>query len=1743
MKLRFVSSSAVAGTVLASLLALASAPTAWGYGLKILHLPPVPPAPTKIVIDGNLDDWKGLDGFSYVPVGGEGGVTRAAGDPSVAALLKDPASATIKLCYDADALYVAVRWKDTAPGKNKTAAGDAAHWADGGEGVALHILGDRTLHVACWPTDGGKSVAIMAQRGADPAWKDAGPQITAGGAPVGKDYGAEIRIPWSEITSDGHLPGNGKLELGADLAWNAIDFNMVQNLRNAAFSAGDRFAGVPFCFLTSHPMPLGTPSLQNTFEWGELVATSTPQSDLADQTPEQTTLRQMPLLQAQSAPTMDGTLASWDPKQFQTAALLPGFWGTRYQCQLAAQYDNDNLYLAAHFMAGPSYSNVMPEKTQQGYTGGDALQFRIGNGTKSVNLCGWFDSAGKQPALTADGKNLDNAFLLQQGAQEVFKPDADNQGYVQEITVPWSVLFGSAPSANAHLKATFQPWFADMTNIFSVFAQLSLERKGAIPITFKMPADGQVTVGLFDKDGSLLKWLLQDEFRYQGEHTLYWDGLDQYGNPVDPGDYTVKTAYHPPITTDYKMTLLNPGNPPWPTPDDKGDWLNDEATPQAVATDGKWVFLGSPGNEKGCSVIGLDETGQRQWSFNIGSNPRGMALAVDGDDLYILYSGPELTDDSWGYNGHNAIEHALLMCVNKKTGKPASFTVQNPRLEAATWPYKQEVSHLWDLRNNKSFTPFNYGGQPRYFRDDIGESTGALSLAVLGDKIYISMDYENKLLAVDKDTGTATGDDIPLPSPAGLCPLNDHTLLAVSGTQVVTVDVGNKSVLPAITSDLVAPDSIAVDKQGTIYVSDWGTSFQVKAFDSAGHLLRAIGKPGGRPWVGKWDPNGMLVPRGIGVDDQGRLWVAEDDATPKRISVWNSQTGAFLKDYIGPTPYGGGTFFWMDPKDPTIAHGEGASFKLDFDKKTYTPLAIDYRQSDWNSPFTPNGHNLDGFQVRVLNHDGKEYTLFKQNPRFYDILQKQADGIYQPVAAFGSFGDGEDSDSIRLWDSDIKNNVYTQYYPPVLAGRKGQNFSWTDTNGDHEVQEDELHFVDASQPDSPQGNWGTGWNLDVSSDFTFYFWSRHQDQCLVYRLPVKGWTPAGAPIYDMNEAQPFIYLKPKQEINGLRVTQDKKLVIAFSYEGDGPVRNPNMIECYDLDGKKLWGFASPKTFTEKTVHANCVGYDYMLPGLGDVVCTWLYHGDQRPYFFTTDGLYVGTALDDTLLGPTAIWSESARYFYQTPDGTPYIINGANDQEHIFKLGGLQTGGRTESAFTLTQEDAQRAADERQIPEQKAAPKPVIKLAWLTKPPTLDGDLSDWNMNDGVTMDGGGGRTATVALGRDQANLYLAYSVHEPTAPLVNGGNDWHTLFATGDCVDLMLATDKKADPNRRGPAAGDERLLFALYQGKPVAVLYRPVVPGTTAPVRLGSESVDQIVQLSSAQVQMKRDGAHGSYTVEASVPLADLHIDPKETDALKGDVGVVYADDSGRSRALRLYYYNKDTQMIADIPTEARLQPADWGDIEFPLGPNLLQNGSFEGPFVDSTDDPGWVVSSQRNGADLDLVSDWVYCGQRSALLEMPTNPYFPEEEYADPDKDNFYRSENHGQGNSNVELRQKVPVVPGHLYSIRYRVRATGMMFGRDDTGHPRGYVHFSGGIDWDCAAPNPGQRDGMGEVREDHDDWFTLYNYRHGYDLPTPFEAPDGAVSATLIFNLDVNAADDLFPRVYLDDVEFVDVTPSS
>ena len=128
------------------------------------------------------------------------------------------------------------------------------------------------------------------------------------------------------------------------------------------------------------------------------------------------------------------------------------------------------------------------------------------------------------------------------------------------------------------------------------------------------------------------------------------------------------------------------------------------------------------------------------------------------------------------------------MCFDKRTGKPAQFTLKQPNQIVTTWPYRNDYTR-WDvLRNKRSFAPAVYGGQPRYFYTDVGESTNALGLAAVGGKVYVSLNYD-KLLVVDPVTGKPNGEEIHVESPVGLTPMDDHTILAVSGKQVVKVDV------------------------------------------------------------------------------------------------------------------------------------------------------------------------------------------------------------------------------------------------------------------------------------------------------------------------------------------------------------------------------------------------------------------------------------------------------------------------------------------------------------------------------------------------------------------------------------------------------------------------------------------------------------------------------------------------------------------------------------------------------------------------------------------------------------------------------------------------------------------------------------------------------------------------------------------------------------------------------------------
>ena len=106
-----------------------------------------------------------------------------------------------------------------------------------------------------------------------------------------------------------------------------------------------------------------------------------------------------------------------------------------------------------------------------------------------------------------------------------------------------------------------------------------------------------------------------------------------------------------------------------------------------------------------------------------------------------------------------------------------------------------------------------------------------------------------------------------------------------------------------------------------------------------------------------------------------------------------------MRDFIGPTPYGGGSWFWVDPKNPRIVNSMGCRFQYDPAAKTFRPLAILFRRADRDQPFVPNGHCNMGNGVRPIVYEGKEY-LMVNGSRMVQVLMRRGDA-YVPVAAVG----------------------------------------------------------------------------------------------------------------------------------------------------------------------------------------------------------------------------------------------------------------------------------------------------------------------------------------------------------------------------------------------------------------------------------------------------------------------------------------------------------------------------------------------------------------------------------------------------------------------------------------------------------------------------------------------------------------------------------------------------------------------
>jgi hypothetical protein len=269
---------------------------------------------------------------------------------------------------------------------------------------------------------------------------------------------------------------------------------------------------------------------------------------------------------------------------------------------------------------------------------------------------------------------------------------------------------------------------------------------------------------------------------------------------------------------------------------------------------------------------------------------------------------------------------------------------------------------------------------------------------------------------------------------------------------------------------------------------------------------------------------------------------------------------------------------------------------------------------------------------------------------------------------------------------------------------------------------------------------------------------------------------------------------------------------------------------------------------------------------------------------------------------------------------------------ISEVTGLETVKRLPGqtvAFTQAHYDqaaellAKRAAesDEPKHIEIAAATKPmsappaVNQFAWGKK------QAASWNFDPK--------RRATATWTFDDNNLYLCFRDVSDATPMINHGKVVNQLFKTGDAVAFELRT--KPDDATRGVIEGDLRLLITVFEGEPIAILYRYKVAGTDKPVEFASPvtttKIDVVKVLDAAKVAIDR--RTNAYDVRVSVPLAELAFKPEPGKTYRGDVGVIHSDAKGQINELRMYWSNRVTGIVSDLAIEAAIEPKQWGQFE----------------------------------------------------------------------------------------------------------------------------------------------------------------------------------------------------------------------
>ncbi len=218
---------------------------------------------------------------------------------------------------------------------------------------------------------------------------------------------------------------------------------------------------------------------------------------------------------------------------------------------------------------------------------------------------------------------------------------------------------------------------------------------------------------------------------------------------------------------------------------------------------------------------------------------------------------------------------------------------------------------------------------------------------------------------------------------------------------------------------------------------------------------------------------------------------------------------------------------------------------------------------------------------------------------------------------------------------------------------------------------------------------------------------------------------------------------------------------------------------------------------------------------------------------------------------------------------------------------------------------------------------MTALGVVRAPHLAPGDVR-WAEVPSVPIAGPVGPIATLqAAWNEQA--FLARVHVRDTSPLKNSATAPELLFKGGDAVGFTFGAPG-------GGKGGEQKVLFALVGDVLCATLYRPVSKEKrpyTFKSPVGEVTFDYVAPLGApVPFRLARDG--DGYTLEANVPWTLLGLSPAAGMELPFDVEIVFSDAAGSANAYVAWWHSRSADAAAtfDIPTEAKLYPAEWGKL-----------------------------------------------------------------------------------------------------------------------------------------------------------------------------------------------------------------------